>query len=67
MWQLGRDTIHVPAGLDYPRGGRLVIDQDPVGQTRGYDKQFLPYCRYGDIVLLEEKIVSNSQIGWQYI
>ena len=26
----------------------------------------LPYCRYGGIVLLEEKIVS-SPIGWQYM
>ena len=25
----------------------------------------LPYCRYGGIVLLEKKIVSNSQIDWQ--
>ena len=53
MWQLGRDTSHVPAGLDCPRGGRLEIDQDPEGQSRGYmyDKQFLPYCRYRGIVL----------------
>ena len=21
IWQLGRDTSHVPAGLKYPRGG----------------------------------------------
>ena len=47
MWQLERDTSHVPAGLDYPRGGRLEMDQDPEGQSREYDKQFLPYSRYG--------------------
>ena len=23
MWQLGRDTSHVPAGLEYPRVGSL--------------------------------------------
>ena len=27
MWQLGRDTSHVPAGLQYPRGFRLGRDQ----------------------------------------
>ena len=27
MWQLGRDTSHVPAGLEYPTGVRLGIDQ----------------------------------------
>ena len=41
MWQLGRDTSHVPASLDYPRGGGLEMDQDPEGLSRGYDKQFL--------------------------
>ena len=25
----------------------------------------LPYCRYAGIVLLEEKLVSNSPIDWQ--
>ena len=36
MWQLGRDTSHVPTSLDCPRGGRLEMDQDPEGQSRGY-------------------------------
>ena len=27
-----------------------IGDHDPEGQSRGYDKQFLPYCRYGGIV-----------------
>ena len=36
MWQLGRDTSHVPAGLKYPRGGRLEMDPDPEGQSMGY-------------------------------
>ena len=29
MRQLRRDTGHVPAGLEYTRGGPLEIDQDP--------------------------------------
>ena len=37
MLQLGRDTSHVPSGLEYPRGGRLDIDWDPEGQSRVYD------------------------------
>ena len=37
MWQLGRDTSHVPASLEYPRGGRLEMDQDPESQSWGYD------------------------------
>ena len=37
MWKLGRDTSHVPAGLKYPKGGRLDIDWDLEGQTRVYD------------------------------
>ena len=36
MWQLGRDTSHVPDGLDYPRGGWLEMDRDPEVQSRGY-------------------------------
>ena len=34
MWQLERDTSHVPASLEYPKGGRLEIDQDLDGQSR---------------------------------
>ena len=37
MWQLKRDTSHVPAGLEYHRGGRLDNDWDPEGQSRVYD------------------------------
>ena len=36
MWQLERDTSHVPAGVEYPRGGRLEMEQDPEGQSWGY-------------------------------
>ena len=36
---------HVPTGPDYPKGGRLEMDQDPGGQSRGMAwpsfKQFL--------------------------
>ena len=34
IWQLGRDTSHVSAGLEYPISGRL--EMDPGGQSRGY-------------------------------
>ena len=36
MCQLGRDTSHVPVGVEYPRGGPLQVDRDPEGQSRGY-------------------------------
>ena len=35
MCQLGRDTSHVPNGVEYPSVGRLEVDQDPEGQIRG--------------------------------
>ena len=38
MWQ-----HHVPAGLEYPRGGRSEMDLDPEGQSRGYDLQTVPF------------------------
>ena len=45
------------------------MDRDPEGQLRGYDMtslQTVPsYCRYAGIVLLEEKLVSNSVINLQ--
>ena len=41
MWQLGSDTSHVPADLDYPSGGRLEMDQESEGQSRRYDNQFI--------------------------
>ena len=45
MCQLGRDTSHVPNGVEYPSVGRLEVDQDPEGQIRGMAwpafKQFL--------------------------
>ena len=37
MWQLGRYTSHIPAGLEYPRSGQLDIDWVPEGQSRVYD------------------------------
>ena len=27
----------VPTSLEYPRGGQLEVDQDPEGQSKGYD------------------------------
>ena len=33
MWQLGRDTSHVPTGLEYQRSGQLEMDPD--GQSMG--------------------------------
>ena len=48
-----------------------MVDRDPEGQSRGYDMtslQTIP-CHIADlhagIVLLEEKIVSNSPINLQ--
>ena len=31
MWQLGRDTSHVPACLEYSRGGRLEMHYKKIG------------------------------------
>ena len=39
--QLGRDTSHVPIGLDYPGGGRLERDQDLEGRSDQLAKQSL--------------------------
>ena len=36
MCQLGRDTRHVPADVEYLRVGQLELDRDPEGQSRGY-------------------------------
>ena len=63
MWQLERDTSHVPAGVVYPRGGRLEMEQDPEGQSSGYGMTSLQTVPHANlevwgIVLLEEKIVS---------
>ena len=52
---LGRDTRHVLADIEYPKGGPLEK-----ASQGGYDMT----SRYGGIVLLEEKIVS-SQLDWQ--
>ena len=41
MLQLGRDTSHVPTGLDYPRGGRLERDQGLEGRSDQLAKQSL--------------------------
>ena len=61
---------HVSASQEYPRGGRLEMDRDPEGHLRGMKHDHLansslPYCMYAGIVLLEEKIVSNSLIDLQ--
>ena len=42
---------HVPAGLEYPRGGQPEMDLDPEGQSRGYDLQTVPY-HVADILVL---------------
>ena len=34
IWQLDRDTSHVPASHEIPRGCRLEIDMDPDCQSR---------------------------------
>ena len=39
----GKGYNHVPASLEYPRGGRSEMDRDPEGQPRGYDT--LPACK----------------------
>ena len=48
------------------------VSNIPEGQSRGYDMTIdqlanspLPYCRYGGIVFLGAKIVSNIRIDWQ--
>ena len=33
----GKGYNHVSAGLEYPKGGRLELDRDPGGQSRGYN------------------------------
>ena len=66
MWQLGRDTSHVPP-VPNTQGGQLETDRDLEGQSRGMAwpacKQFLAILQVCDIVLLEKKIDSNSPIG----
>ena len=65
----GKGSDHVPTSQGYPRGGRSEIDRDPEGQSRDMTClaciSSLPYCRYADIVLQEDKIVSNSLIDLQ--
>ena len=51
----GKGYDNVPASLEYPMGGQSEIDLN----------RSLPYCRYADIVLLKEKIVSNSLLDLQ--
>ena len=60
----GKGYDHVPDGLEYPRGGRSEMDWDPKGQSRWYDmtSSSLPFCKYGSIDLLKEKLVSDSLI-----
>ena len=52
IWQLERDTSHIPAVLEYPRVSPLGIDQGIwiASQECSHDwfaKSSLPYCRYG--------------------
>ena len=67
----GKGYDHVPAGLEYPRGGRSEMDRDPESQSRWYDMTSLQTvsCHIASMVvlidLLEEKIVSNSLIDSQ--
>ena len=66
----GKGYDHVSTGLEYLRVGRSEMDRDPEGQSSGYDmtsaaNSSLPYCRYAEIVLLKENIVSNSLINLQ--
>ena len=42
----GKGYDHVSTRLVYPRGGRMEMDRDPEGQSRGYDMtslQTVPY------------------------
>ena len=58
---------HVSASLEDHRGGQSEIDWDLKGQSRGYDMaslQTVP-CHIADIVLLEERNVSNSLLNLQ--
>ena len=53
--------------LEDHRGGQSEIDWDLKGQSRGYDMaslQTVP-CHIADIVLLEERNVSNSLLNLQ--
>ena len=66
----GKGYDHVSANLEYPKSGQSEMDRDPEGQLRGewHDQlanSSLPFCRDTGIVLLEEKIVSNSLINLQ--
>ena len=55
---------HVPTSIDYHRNGRLEMDPDLEGQSRG---MAIPACilHVCWLVLLEENIVSNSLIDLQ--
>ena len=61
-WEGIRSCIRWPRiSLGWPIG-----DGSGSGRpVKGYDITSLPYCRYTGIVLLEEKIVSNSVIDLQ--
>ena len=51
MWQLGRDTSHVPACLEYSRAVRLEIDQGiwvaSLVRWHNLTNTSLSYCRHG--------------------
>ena len=66
----GKGYDHVPAGLEYPRGGGSEMDPDLERQSRGYDMtslQTVPCHIVGVLALslAKEKIVSNSLIDLQ--
>ena len=74
IWQLGKDTSHIPSSLEYPRDVRLgiypgiwmAILQCWHDHYNRLANTSLPYCRYwSGIFVLEENIVSNSLIDWQ--
>ena len=66
----GKGYNHLFTGLEYPRAGRLEMDGDPEGQSRGYDitsLQTVP-CHIAGMLILsywKRKNVSNSQIVLQ--
>ena len=68
-WRLGKDTIMNPQ----PQIILGVVDRRWIRTLKAgkgvwheqISNSFLSYCKYVEIVFLEEKIVSNSLINWQ--
>ena len=68
-WRRGKDTIMNPPTKIIPgvvdlRWIRTLKASQGVWHDQ-LSNSSLSYCRYAGIVLLEEKIVSNSLINWQ--